>query len=311
MKFTVMNKILNFHNVEDSIWFDKIVCYLKSKYVFITTKDLNDFYNGCVSLKDSCHITIDDGDNSFYKIIFPVLKKHRIPASIYVSPKICKEKSNYWFQEVAGYNQLELKRIIGDMFGIPLESLIKYNSMSILKTLKIDQIHEIIKKYMKVTGTTRKFFQNMSVNDLKEVHKTGLVTIGAHTLNHPILKNEDNITSGNEITGSVNELSSLLNQEISFFSYPNGIPQLDFSEREINFILNTTIKLAFTTESKNISISNDLKSIPRFAISDSEKLYFLKTKLYLGSQWDTITRSKPTGEYKERQALLRIFSGKR
>jgi peptidoglycan/xylan/chitin deacetylase (PgdA/CDA1 family) len=308
MKFTAMNKIINFHLVNDSVWFEKIVCYLKSKYTFITNDVLYEFYKGQISLHNSCHITIDDGDKSFYDVIYPVLKKHNVPASIYVSPKISTLESNYWFQEVNGYNQLELKRIIANLSNISIKSLLKYNSESILKTLKIDQINEIIKIYREKTKTPKRSFQNMTVNNLKEVNKSGLVTIGAHTINHPILKNEDDMTSKYEIVESINELSSLLNFEIKYFSYPNGIPYLDFSDREKNYLQKANIHLAFTTESKNLTGSGDRTCVPRFAISDRENICFFKTKMFLGSKWEIIKRMKPSGEYRERKELIRIFS---
>ena len=307
MKFTTMNKIINFHLVNDGVWFEKVVCYLKSKYVFILNEALSKFYDSHLSIKDSCHITIDDGDNSFYKVIFPVLRKHKVPASIYVSPKICIEESNYWFQEVFGYNQLDLKRIIADMSDVSVNSIMKYSSESILKTMQINQIHEIIKRYRKLTHTPEKLFQNMNVNNLKEVEQSGLVTIGAHTINHPVLKNEDDVTSKYEISESINELSSILNHEIKYFSYPNGIPGVDFSERERIYLRESGIQLAFTTESKNFSFSDDKTCIPRIGISNREKMLFFKTKMYLGSNWGTISRLKPNGEYKERKELIRIF----
>ena len=306
-----MNKILNFHQVNDGAWFERIVCYLKSKYKFIPIEILYEFYKGRVDLKNVCHITIDDGDKAFYNVIFPVLKKHNIPASIYVSPKICIEETNYWFQEINGYNQMELKRTIADMTGISLKYLIRYDSECILKTMTINQIIETIERYRKMTKTPKKSFQNMSVNNIRDVYQSGLITIGAHTMNHPVLKNEDDITSGYEISESVNELSNLLNQEIKHFSYPNGIPGLDFSEREKIYLIKSGIQLVFSTVSKNFVPYDDRTSIPRFGISDGENMSFFKTKMYLGSSWETITRLKPTGEYKQRQNLIRIFSSNR
>jgi peptidoglycan/xylan/chitin deacetylase (PgdA/CDA1 family) len=259
-------------------------------------------------LNNSCHITIDDGDKSFYDIVFPILRKYNVPASIYISPKICKEESNYWFQEVADFNSLELKRIIADMSNIPLKHLLKFSSESILKTQKIVQIHEVIKRFRKLTNSPAKSFQNMSVDNLKEVFQTGLINIGAHTINHPILMNEDDFTSKYEITESINELSNLLNHEIKYFAYPNGIPLLDFSERERSYLRESGIKLTFSTESKNLSLSDDKTSIPRIGVSDAEGLPFFNMKMLLGSNWETITRLKPTGEKRERNELNRIFS---
>lgn len=296
--------------VKDGVWFDNMVCYLKSKYLFITTDDLSEFYKGNLNLKNSCHITIDDGDKSFYDVIFPVLRKYNVPASIYVSPKICIEESNYWFQEVNGYNPSELKRIIADISDIPLRQLIKFSTESILKTLQIQQIQEIIKRYRKSTNSPAKSFQNMTIENLKEVFQSGLVTIGAHTINHPILMNEDDLTSKYEITESINELSTLLNHEIKYFAYPNGIPFLDFSEREKSCLKESGIAIAFSTESKNLLLSDDKTSIPRIGVSDSESLPFFKTKMLVGSHWETITRLKPNGEKRERKELKRIFSSR-
>jgi peptidoglycan/xylan/chitin deacetylase (PgdA/CDA1 family) len=303
-----MNKILNFHLVNDGVWFENLVCYLKSKYKFIPLEILYEFYQGRVELKNVCHITVDDGNKAFYNVIFPVLKKHKVPASIYISPKICMEETNYWFQEIDGCNQLELKRIIADMTGIPLKYLVKYNSESILKTMRINQIIETIKRYRKMTKTPKKSFQNMSINNIREVYQSGLVKIGAHTMNHPVLKNEDDATSRYEINESINELSNLLHQEIKHFSYPNGTPGLDFSEREKIYLIKSGIQLVFSTESKNFLPYDDRTCIPRFGISNGENMSFFKTKMYLGSNWETITRLKPTGEYKQRQNLIRIFS---
>ena len=303
-----MNRILNFHQVNDSIWFDEIVSNLRSKYVFVSAEDLSEFYKGNISLKNSVHITIDDGDNSFYKVIFPILQKHKIPASIFVSPKICIEETNFWFQEIEGYNQLELKRLIADMTNIPLSSIIKFSSESILKNLKINQIQEIIIKYRKLTHTSEKLFQNMNVTELKEVYQSGLVAIGAHTINHPVLKNEDDATSKYEICESINELSGILNHEIKYFSYPNGMPGIDFTDRERTYLKENGIQLAFSTQSKNFSILDEYTSIPRFGISNKENNLYFETKMYLGSNWERLTRLKPNGEYRERKELIRIFS---
>ena len=101
-----MNRVINFHRVTDHQWFDTLICFLKSKYNLVDVQALKEFYDGNLNLKNACHLTIDDGDESFYNIIFPVLKKHKVPASLYVSPKICREKRNFWFQEIEEYDPL-------------------------------------------------------------------------------------------------------------------------------------------------------------------------------------------------------------
>ena len=303
-----MNRILNFHEVNNREWFDSLICMLKSKYNLISLDSLYNFHTDPLKMRNSCHITIDDGDISFYDVIFPVLKKHKVPASVYVSPKICKEKTNYWFQEIHGYNQVELKRIITDMINIPNSSLDKYNSGTIFKTLTIYQINEIIKRYKGKNITLQKQFQNMTVENLNEVAKSGLVTIGAHTLNHPILKNEDDETSKFEITESKNELSNLLGYEVKYFVYPNGIPNIDFTEREEQFLRNIDINFAFTTEPRNLSINDSVFRLPRFVIPDCQSALAVRSKLLLGSKWGNLRKLKSTSELIDRKEIAQIIS---
>jgi len=303
-----MSKIINFHAVSDAEWFEKVILFLKSRYNMVSIQTINECMSESIELNNLCHITVDDGDSSFYKNIYPVLKKHNIPASIYVSPKVSIEKTNFWFQEIEGYNKIELKRIIAEMFNISLDSLIKFNTFSIFKTRTMYQIYEILKRYCKISNSSGTIFQNMTVENLKEVEQSGLVTIGAHTINHPILRNEDDTTSKFEINESVNELSNLLNHEIKYFAYPNGIPDLDFSEREMSYLTESGIKLAFSTASKNLTSTENEMCLPRFAISNIESMSFIKTKLFFDSHWETITRLKPKGQYKERLELTQIFS---
>ena len=122
-----------------------------------------------------------------------------------------------------------------------------------------------------------------------------MVVIGAHTLNHPILKNETAERSKIEIVDSINELEEIVNHEIKYFAYPNGIPFLDFDEREFEYLNSKKIRLAFSTESRNFSKESNLLSIPRFGISFGNH-YFVKTKLLLGKNWEFIKNLKSKGE---------------
>lgn len=305
-----MNKVLNFHFVNDIDWFDKIICLLKSNHKMVSIDTLNQYYDGTISLKNCYHITVDDGDKSFYEIIYPVLKKYNIPATLYVSPKIFKEKINYWFQEAESYDPVKLMPIVSEILGISVDKLHSFPIATVLKTLEIEKINQVLKIYRDQTNTPLKAYQNMTIEQLKEVDESGLVTIGAHTINHPVLKNEDNKSSKYEIEASVKELAELLNHEIKYFSYPNGIPHVDFTDREQETLRNNRIQLCFSTEAKNFLATNNRLSIPRIGISNSESLLFLKAKLFMGSFWDLLKKYKKTGEYANRAELNRLISSK-
>jgi peptidoglycan/xylan/chitin deacetylase (PgdA/CDA1 family) len=300
------NLIIVFHNVTDSDWFDRIIKYLKSKYNLVTAEYLEQAILKGEDLRNICHITFDDGEKSFYNIAYQILKKHNVPATIFVSPKIITNQENFWFQEIRGFNSILLKQKISEETNLSLKDIEDINPMSILKCLTIDDINGIIKRFKAETNSIPAPCQNMSESDLKEVYKAGLITIGAHTLNHPILKNEENDICLKEIADSINNLGNLLNTKIKYFAYPNGLPGIDYGEREIRFLKENQISLAFSGESRTLTSQDDVFSLPRIGLSYGNIL-FVKLKLFSGNKWEVIKSIRKSNELKERQIISSLL----
>ena len=305
-----MNKIINFHDVHDALWFDNIIKILRSKYDLVSIEDIEQFYYNEKKLKNACHITIDDGEASFYNVIYPVLKKHNVPATLFVSPKICKQRENFWFQEIAGYDQANFKKVIAAYLNTDYNQISSYPVGMILKNLRIDQIWSIISQYQENFKVSTKDPQNMTIDQLIEVDRDGLVAIGAHTIDHPILANESNEDSDEEICTSVTQLQDLLQHQIKYFAYPNGIPQLDFGQREINSLKKMNCRLSFSTQHKNFSLADNPFSIPRSGFSHGNQL-FVKAKLLFGENWEKIKNLKSKGEKELRNEVKAKISSNR
>ena len=259
MKF-LPNIILNFHAIKDPKWFEHILKIIQRLYHPVSYEDIENYYRNGKTLKHACHITFDDGHISFYETVFPLLKQYNIPASIFVSPKVITERTNFWFQEISDYDFNVLNKLVNKRLGITDDdSPVKAK----LKSLQIKEIWEIIYAYQEQTQTPPKSCMNMNIQQIKEVHQSGLVHIGAHTLTHPILKNENDDSVQYEIGNSISELSKLLDMPIHSFAYPNGKPGFDFGEREMNILKQHDIRLAFTTEERTLRINDNLMSVPR------------------------------------------------
>ena len=304
-----MNKIINFHDVKDINWFEDIILILTKKYDLVAIDSIESFFYEKKSLRNACHITVDDGNTSFYDIIYPVLKKHNIPATLFISPEACLNQQNFWFQEIEGYDMIELHRSISSFLGIEENLLKGYPASHILKNLKIDEIWKIIEIYKQHLNVIPKKCVNMGTDKIVEIDNDGLVAIGAHTMSHPILFNEDDLNCRKQISSSIFSLSRLLGHEIKYFAYPNGVPNLDFGDREIDILVKAGCKLAFSTESKNFTEKNDPFSIPRFGISHGNR-FFVNTKLFLGEYWNTLRELRIKGEKKSRTELKAIINTK-
>jgi peptidoglycan/xylan/chitin deacetylase (PgdA/CDA1 family) len=292
------SSIVNLHEVNSKYWLEMFFKLLKKNYSLISIDELDDLYYTNKKVSNFCHITFDDGHNSFYEIAFPLIKLYNIPVSLYISPLSATQKINFWFQEISGYDENMLKKLINEVLNFPFVKHKTIPTITYLKMLPVDLIWEIIVRYQNVTKTSRKPFLNMNMDQIKEVNKSDLVTIGAHSLTHPILSNESNNRAIKEINESIAGLEEILKIKIKYFAYPNGYPDLDFGEREIRILYNVGIRLAFSTEKKMIDVCDNPLCIPRIVTNQGHKNIIL-LKLIMGNHWAKLRSLIPLQEEKK------------
>ncbi len=304
-----MNKIINFHAIHNAEWFEQILKILKKEHNFIKIEDLESYYYEGKKLKNACHVTIDDGDNAFYETMYPVLKKMKVPATLFVSPKMCSEKKNFWFQEIQNLKTSDFKIFLSEYLDIEIKYLKTYSLFDVLKNLKIEEISQLIEDFKTKFDIDDLKPQNLSIEKLIEIDRDGLVSIGAHTNNHPILANENDEKSKNEIIDSIMELEKLVAHEINYFAFPNGMSDLDFGKREIETLKSINCKLAFSTELDNFLKSDNPLAIPRIGFSFGNK-YFIHSKLLLGKYWELGKKLTGNSEKDLRIKLKQILSNR-
>lgn len=294
------NSIIILHVVNDMKWLENTICLLKNLYNIVPLSDLVEHIKGGI-LKNACHLTFDDGDLSFYHNVFPLIKKYKVPVSIYISPRIAKEKINYWFQEIQGYDPVKLRSIIKDTIAYKDINLERYPVEALLKQMKFDSILYIIEQYRKQRKIPRKSFMNMTVEQVTELKRSGLVSLGAHSLNHPILANESDEVSRCEIINSIKDLSELLDERITSFAFPNGKIGLDFGQREINTLKSSGVSIAFSTENRNINQSDNPLNVPRKEIhyGSNVKIVFKLVRNYRYDQIKKRIKGMAEEDYRE------------
>lgn len=298
--------VLVFHKEDDGPLFEKIIIALKTRYTLVSVAELENLLHNKVTFKNICHISFDDGYKSFYTVIFPILKKHQVPVSLFVSPEIIRNNSNYFFQEIEGYDDKLLKKILAQRLDMPVDSISKFSVMAIFKCLPASTIKDIIAQYQLQTSCGIKDSENINIHQLKEMSASGLVTMGAHTINHPVLVNESDAGCRDEITDSIKQLELILGYRVKYFAYPNGRPELDFGEREIKQLKENNIALAFTTELNHISLNTNPLCIPRMgfarmALSPLNPLIYFR--LNAGKKWINI---KGIGKLSEKEIRRKI-----
>ncbi len=236
-----------FHNPSKEL-FEKCVNWLvKNNYYFISTQDLYEVLFKNKSLKSGAVcITVDDGKKGNLENIIPYAEKLNIPVTIFVSTEPV-ESGAFWWSYVTKNNEISNKKV-------SLE-----NCKRLSNSKRVDTVNEL-KKQISLTR------EAMTKNDVVRISKLENITIGNHTVNHPITKKCKKEELRYEISEASKILKSWISKDIDFFAYPNG----DYDGREEAILLDNNIKLAFTTEPKHIDIVKKYNpyQIPRFSVND-------------------------------------------
>lgn len=229
-------------------------------------------------------ITVDDGFYDCYQFAFPLLLKHQLTATFFITTSGI-ECGSIWEDQIMTallYAKPEKQQvsILGQTFCIT-------DKMS--KLLAVQQITELV-KYQ--TTDDRKAL----INDLKEqtsfpkhpvrnhmfitaeqiqhMHKQGM-TIGAHTMHHPILTLEKDDIAWQEIQQSKVFLEHIINEPIEFFAYPNGKAGIDFNQSHVKMVESAGFSAAFCTDWGVANIQQDSQfMLKRFTPWDKDPARF-------------------------------------
>ena len=103
----------------------------------------------------------------------------------------------------------------------------------------------------------------MTREQLRELHASGM-TVGAHTVTHPILARTPDDLARKEIVESKRVLEGQLGAPVTLFAYPNGKPGRDYGAGHVAMVREAGFDAAFSTAWGVASRTSDPLQIPRF-----------------------------------------------
>ena len=124
--------------------------------------------------------------------------------------------------------------------------------------------------------------------ELQRLAESPLVTIGAHTLNHPTLARLSEAEARIEIGESRAWLEQALHRPVTTFAYPYGLPTQDYSAAAVGVVRDLGFRLAFSTVPGFATASASVLELPRFLMLGSVDAIELAHRL--SHSWH------PTGE---------------
>lgn len=173
-------------------------------------------------------LTFDDGMASQFLLAYPVLRELGLSATIFVCPQLIDERRWLWNHEVrARWQRLEARQQAALTQGLGANPHDANAVVARLKTLPEAARADFCARLRVDTPDFRPTRAESSAYDLMDWDQMrqmdpALVTIGSHSLSHPILTTLTDEDLERELQGSRSRLESQLDRSTPIFCYPNG-----------------------------------------------------------------------------------------
>jgi peptidoglycan/xylan/chitin deacetylase (PgdA/CDA1 family) len=219
-----------FHNPNAKL-FESCIRWLQKKgFHFISLDELAEIVKGKKPFpRGAAIITVDDGWENNKNNIVKTANKLEVPVTIFISTEPVEEGTYWWPYIQKAYNK----------------GICKY-SVQALKKVSNEQRLQIVNEVKHKISLNR---QALTVGEVQEIARSKYISIGSHTVTHPILPNCSYDGAIFEIMMSKITLEHWIHKDVENVAFPNG----NFTNREINILKATGYQMAFTTDTKFIT----------------------------------------------------------
>jgi peptidoglycan/xylan/chitin deacetylase (PgdA/CDA1 family) len=262
--------------------FDSMMRFIRKHFVNIPLRQVVDSPRPA-DRRVQVAVTFDDGYRDNFENAYPILRSRNIRATIFLATSGIGRETPLWYDEVA-FRLWNTKCSSMDLHPFGLETFDLSSGekkteaiRSVVRALKgsppsgIDALlchFRALPMRSTEDSTYLTGWEMLSVQEIREMAKDGLVEFGPHTVNHVILSSVDADRCREEILGSRKALEELLGKPPDMFSYPNGSRD-DFNDEAIGILKGSGFRMAVTTIPGTYRDGGDPYRIPRISLHDN------------------------------------------
>ncbi len=225
-------------------------------------------------------VTFDDGYRDNFEFAYPVLKKYEVPFAIYVATSFADRIGELWWlalEAVIAQNQMIGLRIDGQDRWFECRSVQEKRAVfdHIYAWLRQRPTEAELRQVMRDLTARHQVDMPafcaelcMRWDELATLAADPLVTIGAHTVNHPILTKLDDKAVRSELEGSRSVIEAALGVRPAHLAYPVG-DRSAAGPREFKIASELGFKTAVTTRPGVIfrRHAGHLTALPRISLN--------------------------------------------
>jgi sugar transferase (PEP-CTERM/EpsH1 system associated) len=211
--------------------FDAQMAHLSREYCVLELRDgIRRLQAGTLPRKAVC-ITFDDGYQDNYRYAWPVLRKHHLPATIFVVTSVLDRPQTLWWDEVAvrvdwlvahparrESAPSWMRHLLEDHRATDPRQAVTSLMNDMSKPDRLRALDEIRKAASDVVLPGDLM---LTWEQVREMHGQG-IRFGGHTVTHPFLDELDAQEIGAEVEGSFQRLTEELGEVPRLLAYPRG-----------------------------------------------------------------------------------------
>jgi peptidoglycan/xylan/chitin deacetylase (PgdA/CDA1 family) len=230
-------------------------------------------------------VTLDDGYADSLHAARPLLERHDVPATVFVTSGGIGGRREFW------WDQLERIAEHPGPLGASLTLTTAHGTCSVdvavapsnrqrlLQVLQetlagrtAGERSDLLARLTAELGldpTPRPTHRPLTVDELGRLADGGLVEIGAHTVTHPVLAQLGSDAQRREIEQSKTDLETLLGTPVVTFAYPHGTAT-DYTPETVRLVRRTGFRGACSSIYGAVRRDSDLFQLPRLPVLDCD-----------------------------------------
>lgn len=277
----------------DKNTFAELLFFLKKHFDLV---DLENAISNRPSNKPKLALTFDDGWKDNFTHAFPILKKHQVPATIFLSTAYIDQNKGFWWQSIAdrlwerphSVDQAALKKAL-QPYAIPLNPALFDDLKSLEKSrLILTFLHSLKQLEPQTLNPLAEalFYDNrpdaMDWSDVRLLEESGLIKFGPHGHQHYILTQLEQSACVEDLHKSHALITEHCSRPLNIYCYPNGNnnPHIHSLLSELGY------SYALSTEPGLIHTTQNNFCLPRIDVSQksAEQPGLLAWRIFQGSR---------------------------
>jgi peptidoglycan/xylan/chitin deacetylase (PgdA/CDA1 family) len=180
----------------------------------------------------SVTLSFDDGYRDNLRVALPIIERYGVPATVYITTGLIDRTALLWWEELErivnqvhclafDWNGTDWRFSVLDMAS-RRDAFMKIACMFRSSTEPAQ--HALMDRLRAAAGIDAYSYDDevLDWDEVRQLDRHPLVTIAAHTVSHPVLRNIDAAAAAGEMRQSRLRLEQMLGHPVACFAYPFG-----------------------------------------------------------------------------------------